>query len=962
MINQVRAVSTQHPFTVYPSATSIASLAVTKIEPPLTGQFQFAKLSPESEVVVAPKVKKKEATREGPAGKARSTASSKKREKPGPSLVMRGVALPHPMYDYDDDYDNKRLGLEVYANPDSVTFPVSQAEYVQVSVVKPSGLQTSSGPQPQQQGPAQDGDPVANAQVVAKLVLRDDVPECHAGMSFALAAALDAVGEIGAVLRLQAAPRPLSHAPPQLVVRPYTTSTDKHSSLKLGGSASGAKNEVADALTHTLKESHLLQGPLTSRLQLPALGEQLPLGGLLELEGAEGWIVGSSHSTLGLKIGDDVLIAESQSVPSLNDVQKLAAAPIRPVVGIDKTLDDVFMAVQSGNKGVLVSGNRGSGKTSILATVERRVARNLVHVVRFSCGTHADKPFQVLRDMLTKLFLEASWYAPSVLILDDIDKLIPAEVEHADTSKTKQLAEVFKQLVERSSASRPVSILASSQTPQSLNAFLLTSHMFESTFSLQSPDKNVREVILDEAIRSLGLQKAKGFDTLEIAGSTEGYQPGDLWTLTERANHEVLLRNIEPTHLAVSTSVENGSSAASAPVSSNDIVLQADFESAMKDFVPSALRGIKLEKSNISWTDIGGLKETKRVILETIEWPTKYAPIFANCPLRLRSGLLLYGYPGCGKTLIASAIASETGLNFISVKGPEILNKYIGSSEQSVRELFDRAQAAKPCVLFFDEFDSIAPKRGHDSTGVTDRVVNQMLTQMDGAEGLDGVYVLAATSRPDLIDSALLRPGRLDKSLLCDMPNEEDRFEILSAVQGKMTLADDVSIRAIAEQTDGYSGADLQALLYNAYLSAIHEVVDQEELDTETSGQGTNSRHYELMKIDTTNSDGGVVANGKFPATERATISKKLEHVLGTHSASTDGPTSTNNSVPAATADNVVVTSKHVAKSLAETKPSISVKERLKLQGIYEQFVTGRSGEMPPGTAPTEIGARATLS
>ncbi|KIO34777.1 hypothetical protein M407DRAFT_64085, partial [Tulasnella calospora MUT 4182] len=186
---------------------------------------------------------------------------------------------------------------------------------------------------------------------------------------------------------------------------------------------------------------------------------------------------------------------------------------------------------------------------------------------------------------------------------------------------------------------------------------------------------------------------------------------------------------------------------------------------------------------------------------------------------------LLYGFPGCGKTLLASAVAKECGLNFISVKGPELLNKYIGASEKSVRDIFERATAAKPCVLFFDEFDSIAPKRGHDSTGVTDRVVNQMLTQMDGAEGLEGVYVLAATSRPDLIDPALLRPGRLDKSLLCNMPDEEERLEILQALSQKISISDSVSLRALAEETEGYSGADLQAIMYNAHLEVVHEAV-----------------------------------------------------------------------------------------------------------------------------------------
>jgi peroxin-1 len=839
MINQVRAVSTLHPITVYPSPTSIASLAVSRIEPAPSGQFQFAKLSPESEIIVAPKLKKKEQARDNiPSGRAKSTASNKKSEKLGPCMIMRGISLPHPLYSGVPCSND--LSLEVYASPDAILYPLLQAEYVSVGVVKPTGLQHFTGPQPQQQsGPTQEGDPVANDRIVAKLVPWEDAPECHAGLSFALAAALGVCGEIGAVIRLQTAPRPISRIPSQLVVRPYTISTEKHASLKLGGRTVG--KDASDSLKEQLKISGLLDGPLTSRLQLPSLGDALPLGGLLELEGTEVWIMGSKHDSIALKKGDEILIPESQSVPSLIDAKSAECSPKRRVVGIDGLLNDIFGAVHSGNKGVLVSGNRGSGKSSILSTIERKVAESLIHVVHLSCGSQADKPFQVLRDTLTKLFMEASWYAPSVLILDDIDKLIPAEVEHADSSKTKQLAEVFKHLCERTTASRPVSILASSQSMQSLNSFLIISHIFENTFNLQSPDKNSREVILEEAINALSLKKAGGFDVLEIAGSTEGYQPGDLWTLAERANHEVLLQKLNAAHVAVENGVPDSNVAVQ-----GDLVTQAHFETAMKDFVPSALRGIKLEKSNVSWSDIGGLRETKRIILETIEWPTKYAPIFANCPLRLRSGLLLYGYPGCGKTLIASAIAAETGLNFISVKGPEILNKYIGSSEQSVRELFDRAQSAKPCVLFFDEFDSIAPKRGHDSTGVTDRVVNQMLTQMDGAEGLDGVYVLAATSRPDLIDSALLRPGRLDKSLLCDMPNEEDRYEILCAVQGKMNMAGDVSLREVAQQTEGYSGADLQALLYNAYLSAIHEVVDLEEQDMGSETNAANHRHYDF--------------------------------------------------------------------------------------------------------------------
>lgn len=242
----------------------------------------------------------------------------------------------------------------------------------------------------------------------------------------------------------------------------------------------------------------------------------------------------------------------------------------------------------------------------------------------------------------------------------------------------------------------------------------------------------------------------------------------------------------------------------------------------------------------------------------------------------------MYGFPGCGKTLLASAVAKECGLNFISVKGPEILNKYIGASEKSVRDLFERAQAARPCVLFFDEFDSIAPKRGHDSTGVTDRVVNQMLTQMDGAEGLEGVYVLAATSRPDLIDPALLRPGRLDKSLLCDMPNAQDRLEIMQACARKIAMSADVDLQDYVDETEGYSGADLQAVVYNAHLECIHSSIAANKQD-QSHGSDAHAEN-DPADIEYISFTGQRQVNGHTPQSkaEKAKLNRRVRrtHVL----------------------------------------------------------------------------------
>ncbi|KAF7321379.1 putative peroxisomal biogenesis AAA ATPase pex1 [Mycena kentingensis (nom. inval.)] len=501
-----------------------------------------------------------------------------------------------------------------------------------------------------------------------------------------------------------------------------------------------------------------------------------------------------------------------------------------------------------GVSSLLLTGRSGSGKTSIVRAVTAKLQNSgtrsftlYIDVSRFST-----QPLPVVKALLAFWLEKAAWHRPSVLVLDNLEKLVGVEVEHTDSFRTRQIAEIFITLFSSSARAthlntRGVILIATAASPAALHPRLKRAHIFEESLSIPSPNKNARkegstlsprlfvfylhisQIILRMVQERLGtardlqLDLASSPNYAAIASQTEGYSAVDLQDLVARAIHQVAMRAL----------ADGGP----------PLLSRQDFELAQVDFVPLSLRETKLQKSETSWADIGGLEETRKILRETLEWPTKYGPIFAQSPLRLRSGLLLYGYPGCGKTLLASAVAKECGLNFISVKGPEILNKYIGASEQSVRDLFERASAAKPCVLFFDEFDSIAPKRGHDSTGVTDRVVNQMLTQMDGAEGLDGVYVLAATSRPDLIDSALLRPGRLDKSLLCDMPNADDRKDILRAVSRKVQLSPDINLDEIASATEGFSGADLQALVYNAHLEAVNSSLSRSDVPTTVSSQ-----------------------------------------------------------------------------------------------------------------------------
>jgi peroxin-1 len=335
-------------------------------------------------------------------------------------------------------------------------------------------------------------------------------------------------------------------------------------------------------------------------------------------------------------------------------------------------------------------------------------------------------------------------------------------------------------------------------------------------------------------------------------------------------------------------------------------------------------------------------------------------------------------------------VAGECGLNFISVKGPEILNKYIGASEKSVRDLFERAQAARPCVLFFDEFDSIAPKRGHDSTGVTDRVVNQFLTQMDGAEGLSGVYVLAATSRPDLIDPALLRPGRLDKSLLCDFPDLDDRIDILRALATKAKVSQDVldsedDLIDLGRRTEGFSGADLQALVSNAQLEAIHDALSQH--DTEDGAGDANGRRYKAKKPNASaarnfvqfrygpeeskaeadrRARSGAVRSSELA--EQAAISAKLESIKlarkkqrGQTAADADAAARKGDKGQQQQNKEVVIGWKHLAAALEDTRASISREEKQRLGRIYHEFVVGRSGDMKDGQGGMEIGGRSSL-
>jgi peroxin-1 len=1057
-----------HPLTLHLSPTSTANIKVLSIEPALPANTPFAKIAPDAEVIVAPKTRQKQRSNKDDrsvgsasrrSGKSSTTTTRRKsaREEKKPVLFFRGIDRNNCQDWFDDEPPAE--ALSVWIDRDLLSAgDLKGVKWVSVSVVRPAGLQQplDSANQPQEPDPAAK----ASTKIVAALLPWDEPPDGQAtALSSSLCAALGCEGMVGGVVKIEPAPVPMSRRSTdkdtvqKLKIYPFQSlkPTTQPSGLKFGGQSKAEKEEAVNQVKHIYgpNGNGLLSGPLTD-------GQVLGVHhGLKCPSGWEGAVVrfepssapqGQGKKPVNWILGADwklpLVVEPPVPVPSWLtefEVDQLGSSDTL-LVGIDSLLEKLRSHL-SHMSSVLLTGGQGSGKTSVAQTVVRAMrASKLYYASYFPCTKLVNDESRVstIKETLNRLFMAASWGArlggKAIVILDDLDRLCPAETELQvgnENGRSRQISEAICSMVRQyCGRDSNVVLLATCQGKDSLHNVLVGGHIVREIVDLSAPDKETRRRVM-EALTKQGSvspeeaepvdepgsrpttadgsttdgdgggwmdgptrtsreppkDKPSGFmldqdlDFLEIAGQTDGYMPGDLILLISRARNEALSRNVGESTNPDATAIH---------------LSRADFDSALKGFTPASLRNVTLQSSTTTFSSIGGLTETRQVLLETLQYPTKYAPIFAQCPLRLRSGLLLYGYPGCGKTLLASAVAGECGLNFISVKGPEILNKYIGASEKSVRDLFARASAAKPCVLFFDEFDSIAPKRGHDSTGVTDRVVNQLLTQMDGAEGLSGVYVLAATSRPDLIDPALLRPGRLDKSLLCDFPNLEERLDIIRALAQKVKVADEVwnseeDLLELGRRTEGFSGADLQALVSNAQLEAIHDVLN----DREQPAAAANSRRGAAKKSTTASArnfvqfrygEDGLSPDGSAAAAaprtratqlaEQAAIASKLEGIkLARKRAkqfskgSSTNPAGGNvNGVNGDAADGagggnaeVVLRWEHLIKALEVTRASISSDERARLERIYREFVVGRSGDMKDGQGSMEIGGRSSL-
>ena len=465
-------------------------------------------------------------------------------------------------------------------------------------------------------------------------------------------------------------------------------------------------------------------------------------------------------------------------------------------------------------KGVLLHGPPGTGKTLLAKAVANESEANFIllngpEVMSKFYGESEKK----IRD----IFEEAEKSAPTIIFIDELDAVAPKREETMGEVERRVVSQILTMMDGLKSRGKVIVIGATNRV-NSIDPALRRPGRFDREISINVPGKEGRLSILK--IHTRGMPLTKNVNLNEIAAITHGFVGADLESLSKEAGMNVLRKYLPQMKLDEEEQIPPN-------VLEKLIVNQEDFMDALRNVRPSAMREVLVETPTIGWDSVGGLEGIKQELSEAVEWPMKYAESFERMGIRPSKGILLYGPPGTGKTLIAKAVAKESGANFIQVKGPSLLSMWVGKSEEGMRKVFERARQVAPCVVFFDEIDALAGKRGVETgTKVTERVLNQLLAEMDGLEDLKGILVVGATNRPDMLDPALLRPGRFDKILLVNAPEEKGRLKILQIHTKNMPLAKDVNVKEFAKKTIGYTGADLEALTREAAMLSLRESID----------------------------------------------------------------------------------------------------------------------------------------
>ncbi|WP_123539191.1 CDC48 family AAA ATPase [Halosimplex salinum] len=487
-------------------------------------------------------------------------------------------------------------------------------------------------------------------------------------------------------------------------------------------------------------------------------------------------------------------------------------------------------------KGVLLHGPPGTGKTLMAKAVANEIDAYFTDI---SGPEIMSKYYGESEEQLREVFDEAEENSPAIVFIDEIDSIAPKRGETQGDVERRVVAQLLS-LMDGLEERGQVIVIGATNRVDAIDPALRRGGRFDREIEIGVPDKNGRKEILQ--VHTRGMPLVEDIDLDQYAESTHGFVGADLESLAKESAMNAL-RRIRPELDLESDQID-------AEVLEHLEVTEQDFKQALKGIEPSALREVFVEVPDVTWDQVGGLEETKERLRETIQWPLDYPEVFEAMDMDAAKGVLMYGPPGTGKTLLAKAIANEAQSNFISIKGPELLNKFVGESEKGVREVFEKARSNAPTVVFFDEIDSIAGERGGQSTdsGVGERVVSQLLTELDGLEELEDVVVIATTNRPDLIDSALLRPGRLDRHVHVPVPDEEGRRKILEVHTRDKPLADDVDLDELAERTDGYVGADIEAVTREASMAATREFiasVSPEEIGDSVRNVKVTMDHFE---------------------------------------------------------------------------------------------------------------------
>ena len=550
----------------------------------------------------------------------------------------------------------------------------------------------------------------------------------------------------------------------------------------------------------------------------------------------------STNITVSEESAKAIQVSKEGGVPSITyeDIGGLgnAVGRVREMIELPLRHPELFkrLGVEA-PKGVLLHGPPGTGKTLIAKAIASETNANFYTI---GGPEIMSKYYGESEEKLRNVFQQAEQNAPSIIFIDEIDSIAPKREEVSGEVERRIVAQLLS-LMDGMSTRGKVVVIGATNRINAIDPALRRPGRFDREIEIGVPDRNGRLEVLQ--IHTRGMPIAKDVNLEKLADISHGFVGADLQALAKEAAIRALRR--------VLPEVDLSSESIPADTLRKIIVTMQDFMDVIKEMEPSAMREVFVEVPDVKWEDIGGLSTIKQELQEAVEWPLKYQRLFTHADAVPPKGILLYGPPGTGKTLIAKAAANESEANFISIKGPELLSKWVGESEKGVREVFRKARQAAPCIIFFDEIDAIAPRRGGDfgDTHVTERLISQLLTELDGLEILTNVIVIGATNRPDIIDPALLRPGRFDRLLYVPPPDRDSRIQILKIHTRKKPLADDVNIEQLADHTEGYTGADIASLSSAAVMLALREYIskykDQKEADDRVQELKIQMGHFE---------------------------------------------------------------------------------------------------------------------